>query len=498
MPCWVDGNALQPAASTYSNTEALRPNRYTSERKAPAVTSPLRIAKHPVKAFPEVRFEQQMTFPYLSIEQIKSSPDTSLTSSPSPVTRHRVSRIRRASLAQKAVSPPNSHSFCHVPVIKEAERRPSAVGHSDRHADTLALAPSPVASFPPSEIAQTRFAGDTAMKDTSDADSWRRLLMSKPRPGRSAFKPVGGRRISHAIEDLEDMVQEAVNIADDNLNRSQVEEIYMIIEDAKNAVQGSSNEPARQLMTGSSPPHVSESTDTRPLPKILPVKLGLQREPTSVDWVYQHSEHTKKPVTPHSTSTSDNGEERSQSRLSTRSDLLLPPEPTQISPREHVDFVLRPLSGEDLRGRPRRRHDGSPPGHCRKHRSRRGDTNRRRKASSRSISAPSRQDQRSPSVSVTDSSIDDDPLPPQRYGRDLHVRDHVHRHMFGLQGNRPRQPIARNWGPGKKRLTATIACINTALLGIMIGVYVSHLLSRAQASILTQHRQAKSLASSTT
>jgi hypothetical protein len=372
------------------------------------------------------------------------------------------------------------------------------VGHSDRHANTLALAPSPIASFPPSGIAQTRFAGDTAMNDNSDTEPWRRVPISKPRPGRSAFEPKGGRRINHAIEDLEDMVQEAVDIADDNSNRSQVEEIYMIIEDAKNAVQESSNEPARQLMTGASPLQVPELTDTPPLPKILPVKFGLQREPTSVDWAYQNSEHKKKPVTPHSTSTSENDEERSQSRLSTRSDLLLPPELTQVSPREHVDFVLRPVSGEDLRGRPRRRHDGSPPGHCRKHRSRRGDTNRRRKARPRSISAPSCQEKRSSSISVTDSSIDEDPLPPQRYGRDLHVRDHVHRHMFGLQTDRPRQPIARNWGPGKKRLTATIACINTALLGIMIGVYVSRLLSRAQASILTQHRQAKSPASSTT
>jgi hypothetical protein len=476
MQYWIDGNTLQPAASTYSNTEALRPNRYTSERKAPAVISPPRIAKHPVKAFPEVRFEQQMTLPYSSIEQIKLSPDSSLTSSLSPVTRHRVSRIRRASLAQKAVSPPKNDSFCRVPVIKEAKRRLSAAGHSDRHADTLALVPSPFASFPPSEIAQTHYAEDTATNDTLDTDPCCRVPVSNPRPGCSAFEPVGGRRISHAIEDLEDMVQEAVNIVDDNSNRSQVEEIYMIIEDAKNAIQESSNEPARQIMTGASPPQVSKSTDTPPLPKILPVKFGLQRELTSVDWAYRNSGHTKKPATRHSTSISDNGEERSQSRLSTRSDLLLPPEPTQVSPREHVDFVLRPVSGEDLRGRPRRRHDGSPPGHCRKHRSRRGDTNRRRKARSRSISAPSCQEKRSPSISVTDSSIDDGPLPPQRYGRDLHVRDHVHRHLFGLQTDRPRQPIARNWGPGKKRLTATIACINTALLGIMIGVYVSHLL----------------------
>lgn len=36
-----------------------------------------------------------------------------------------------------------------------------------------------------------------------------------------------------------------------------------------------------------------------------------------------------------------------------------------------------------------------------------------------------------------------------------------------------RQPIARNWGTTKKRITATIACINTALVGFLIGVYVS-------------------------
>jgi hypothetical protein len=372
------------------------------------------------------------------------------------------------------------------------------VGHRDRYADTLALAPSPVASFPPSEISQTHFAGDKAINNTSDTDPRYSIPMPKPRPGRSAFEPIGGQRISHAIEDLGDMVQEAVDLADDNSNQSQVEEIYMIIEDAKNAIQESQNEPARHLMTGASPPQVSGSTDATPLPTILPVQFRLQREPTSVDWAYQHLEQAKTAAAPHSTSASDNGEERSQSRLSTRSDLLLPPEPTQVSPREHVDFVLRPVSGEDIRGRPHRRHDGSPPGRCRKHRSRCGDTNKRRKTRSRSISATSYQGKRSPSISVTDSSIDDGPLPPQRYGRDLHVRDHVHRHMFGLQTDRPRQPIARNWSPGKKRLTAIIACVNTALLGIMIGVYVSHLLSRTQTSILTQHRQVKSLASSTT
>lgn len=40
-------------------------------------------------------------------------------------------------------------------------------------------------------------------------------------------------------------------------------------------------------------------------------------------------------------------------------------------------------------------------------------------------------------------------------------------------GRHRRQPIARNWGTTKKRITATIACINTGLVGFLIGVYVS-------------------------
>ncbi|KAK8246099.1 hypothetical protein IWZ00DRAFT_441099 [Phyllosticta capitalensis] len=34
-----------------------------------------------------------------------------------------------------------------------------------------------------------------------------------------------------------------------------------------------------------------------------------------------------------------------------------------------------------------------------------------------------------------------------------------------------RQPLARNWGKTKKRICAAIACINTALIGFLVGVY---------------------------
>ncbi|KAF2268372.1 hypothetical protein CC78DRAFT_455627 [Lojkania enalia] len=44
-------------------------------------------------------------------------------------------------------------------------------------------------------------------------------------------------------------------------------------------------------------------------------------------------------------------------------------------------------------------------------------------------------------------------------------------HTFSLHRQHRRQPIARNWETSKKRITATIACMNTSLLGIIVGIY---------------------------
>lgn len=43
---------------------------------------------------------------------------------------------------------------------------------------------------------------------------------------------------------------------------------------------------------------------------------------------------------------------------------------------------------------------------------------------------------------------------------------------FSLHHNYKRQPIARNWTDWRKRFTATVVCLNTALIGIIIGIYV--------------------------
>lgn len=60
---------------------------------------------------------------------------------------------------------------------------------------------------------------------------------------------------------------------------------------------------------------------------------------------------------------------------------------------------------------------------------------------------------------------------------------HPRRHHISLQANQPfrlhkyrRQPIAREWSIIRKRATATIACLNTALIGLVAGIYVRDIL----------------------
>ena len=47
------------------------------------------------------------------------------------------------------------------------------------------------------------------------------------------------------------------------------------------------------------------------------------------------------------------------------------------------------------------------------------------------------------------------------------------RQPFSMSRHHRRQPVARDWNATRKRLTATVACMNTALLGLIIGIYVS-------------------------
>jgi hypothetical protein len=329
---------------------------------------------------------------------------------------------------------------------------------------------------------------------------------SQSQPNKNSFEPVNSRKLSNAIEGLEEMVQEAVDIAEDTKAQDQVEEIYEIIEAATNSIQQASIGPIQHLMKTSTPLDVSgsseaensssESPDEAPtIPRKAlyvarqdskqsnPSKRQL-RGSNTIDWAYQNSkELVDRLLTPSQASSHSSSDlcERGRSRYSTRSDLLLPPQAAQTAPRDHVEFVVRPSvarshSQGHSRGRSRRRKGSSLEcGARRRHRRsfRNSQDNSRRR--SRSFQ------HQSSGYSQTDPSFDEEDIHIRhhrssglrRNKHQLSVRDQVHHHTFGIHRNHRRQPIARNWSTGKKRITATIACINTALLGIIAGIYVS-------------------------
>lgn len=59
-------------------------------------------------------------------------------------------------------------------------------------------------------------------------------------------------------------------------------------------------------------------------------------------------------------------------------------------------------------------------------------------------------------------------------GISLHKRSHVSlrgQRAFNLARSRKRQPIARDWSTIRKRFVAIVACLSTALIGILVGIY---------------------------
>lgn len=62
----------------------------------------------------------------------------------------------------------------------------------------------------------------------------------------------------------------------------------------------------------------------------------------------------------------------------------------------------------------------------------------------------------------------------QRPGISLRGRSHVSLRgyqAFSLTRSHRRQPIARDWSAVRKRFVAAVACISTALIGILVGIY---------------------------
>lgn len=79
-----------------------------------------------------------------------------------------------------------------------------------------------------------------------------------------------------------------------------------------------------------------------------------------------------------------------------------------------------------------------------------------------------------------------------RKGYSLKHRHHfeIHEpHGFSLSRSYRRAPIARDWKNGRKRFVAMVACVNTALLGIIIGTYAGEV-PAIQYTIADEHHYA--------
>ncbi|KAF2128098.1 hypothetical protein P153DRAFT_397963 [Dothidotthia symphoricarpi CBS 119687] len=498
---WLDGKSSHLFAASPDSvlqTDTPSSTTYSPSRKRPIPTIPKRTTTTSFKADPTVR--PGGTIPALRRKSLISPTERNAVSisnsSPSPVTRHRISQIRRESLARKAAKPSKAREpQKRLSIVHYAEEEPekSVPGRFRPRADSLAPVPDHLQrSITPESI---RIPLQRHVVMTPEVVSRVQVSPTQPVPGRSVFERAGNRKISNAIEGLEDMVQEAVDIAQDTTDRGQVEEIYEIIEDARDAIQEASGEPARHLMTTVSPlaasesssdegivstsssqssyggyPNASKSSKRPPHQPALVQRntpnhpIGLKPhvvphgDSASLDWAYPPPKLRFRETSTSSSSSSDRSKDGGGSKFSTGSDLLLPPKQAQPARREHVDFVLRPIHRDESRGRSRRRLVGETRGHRhRRHRSLdNGDRSRHRRA-------------RSSSLGRVDMSFDDEAPLAKSYGGELRVREQAHHHTFSLRRHHRRQPIARNWSTGKKRFTASIACVNTALLGIIIG-----------------------------
>jgi hypothetical protein len=467
---WLDGRHLQNVSTTPTKRrESVSSSPSSSTRPSSRPPSVAKTTKRAMVTVPVGQSKRPIVPTTSHVSSVASS-------SPSPVTRHRISQARRAPSKPKDPAPlkdqtPHRSHLLHGQqkrsVIIQRNKAPEQDGSGDIRPWTEN--PVPVARHPESsDASDSMFQTDVNSSTSPEAVSRVQITPLQPVPSRRGLERVGNRRISNGIEGLEDMVQEAIELADETADRGQVKEIYEIIEDAKAALQNASVDPTKHLMATMSPLVVSESSkEFENFRLAIPeAHDNVHRGSASFDWAYPQ-QHRQSSSRSSSLSSSDI-EQKPHANFSTQSDLLLPPQPIQTASRDHVDFVLRPIAREESRGRSRRRLNGDSAVPIRKHRHRRHSrhgpksTSRRRQHMSSSLS---------PSDSSYNEEEEETRVNP--YGNTLTVREQAHHHTFNLHRQHRRQPIARNWSKSKKRLAAIIACINTSLLGIIVGIYVS-------------------------
>lgn len=403
-------------------------------------------------------------------------------SSPSPVTRHRLSQARRASLAIDAVTPLRA-ARASTSQLHESQKRRSIVhvkkdDEEPEHSDLYEPRPRTDSLAPVPDHLQQPSTSDSSSTPPATV-SGVNISPNQPAPIPSTFVGVMDRSINNMVEGLEAMVQEAVEVAEVADDRSQVKELCTIIEGAKGAVHDASPEPGF-LMTTALPLKVSDSSSSSSRhqnlqPSAIVQRGGIDdvapnlrlpqdvpRASVSYDWAYANPGVRKQDGSSTSLcSSSDHESERDHVDFVTRSDLLLP-KLAQTAPREHVDFVLRPVGRDKSRGRSHQRiTDNIAVRRNRRCRSHEHTSRPKTRLGPRDDSG----------FGEGDTSLDEDDRLSKPYGTELTVRGQSHHHTFGLRRHHRRQPIARNWSAGKKRLTASIACINTALLGVIVGIY---------------------------
>jgi hypothetical protein len=465
---WLDskdsGIAVTPQNVLSSDASSLSPSTRHATRRPSVAGAPKRT-----------------TLSQPSARRKAPAVQTKAESSPSPATRHQLSQSRRPFLLRK---PPPQITTSHRPSVSRGpQKRLSTVQiqDSELEEDNLGgVRPRVDSVAPVSDHLQRSDSSDSMFKretisSTSPANISRvQLSPSQPAPTRAALERVANRRVGNAVEGLGDMVQEAVDIVDNFTDPHHVEDIYKIVEDARIAIQAAIEDPARHLMVTTLPLEISSPSGEIEDVRVThhEARSGTPRIPASFDWAY-----AEKAESPSSTSTSSSSYsgQRDETNFSSQSDLLLPPQPIQPMSRDHVDFVLRPITRDHSRGRSRKRVNGDSTVRARRQ--------RRRQIHEERSHSRSRHRHLSSSISGGDTSFDDEDIRAHAYGNELTFQGQAHQHTFNLRRHHRRQPIARNWTTCKKRLTATIACINTALLGIIVGIYVSEPLAQECAQV---------------
>ncbi|KAF1954633.1 hypothetical protein CC80DRAFT_567259 [Byssothecium circinans] len=486
---WIDGkSSIVPLPTTASSPMEPSPSSRRSASNHSISLSPMsrRATKASTEAEPIVRKPVPTTSSHVQPSAALEGPSdqrvcfAGMAGSPL-VTQARASTIRRPS-GTRSVPPPIRRVATGRPSIVSPEPKEKTSLNNNAEpedspqgfvlgADSLAPLPNHLERSETPDSTRQPFQRNTRMTSPPRIVKHVHMSPTVPEPRSGFFTRVSSRRLSNAVEGLEDLVQEAVLTADATNDPQEVAKIYGIIEGAKNLIQESSDGPAQDLMRTVSPLEATGTSDQdseffsgASYEEAHHERKYHHRGSESIDWAYQQTSNPLQDAGYSSLSSSDDGRgrSRSQSRYSTRSNLgLLPPEPLQAGPREHVDVVLRPkVNRGHSRGRSHRRHLHHYDGRSHENRSR---------------SLRRRRHPRSSDPSSLDKSFEEEDLNDAdkehgigRYGNELPNRN---RHTFGLRRNYRRQPIARNWMTGKKRLTAMIACINTALLGIIVGIY---------------------------